>query len=345
MSVEISFDAIVTLLLFLVGVPVLVLQFMSPEIRNVLNVGKRIIRATGIYLIICILIIIIAIVVGENKATPQSWIPWVWVFLYTSLFCMVGISSFNILSKYGFRENLLRELTEKILIASSRTDKLNEENLRDLIEIGKQSNPGPDRGMVLDSMRLLVDNICKHDKYKGDSLENLIIGIVHILVTRPTVEDTSNYQTAAGILTTVLSSKANNGNETIFVDQFHAVNAMSTLGQTMLSQEDFSTEVDYILMDFEEALGLVVSLHPDLLSDVTQALLNMGSVAINHKRYLFAVAAFERMLTMIEVNKPVTAKPKAELLGLAAHFWSADGSNRDFIKMRIPRVSALVADE
>jgi hypothetical protein len=199
--------------------------------------------------------------------------------------------------------------------------------------------------MVLDSMRILVDNICKHDKYKGDSLENLIIGIVHILATRPTVEDTSNYQTAAGILTTVLSSKANNGNGAKFVDQFHAVNAMSTLGQTMLVQEDFSMEADYILMDFEEALGLVVSVHSELLPDVTQALLSMGSVAINHKRYLFAVATLERMLTLIESNKPVVFKPKAELLGLSAHFWVAGGSNRDFIKMRFPRISALVSDE
>lgn len=342
---NISFDVVASLLLFLVGVPVLVLQFMAPEIRNVLRVERRIIRVTVAYLGICIFIIALAIWIEEKWLSSSKENLWVWVAMYAALFLVVGFSAAMVLSKYGFRENILSELTNLILKDLPRTGKPNEERLRELIEIGKESNPGPDRAIILDSMRILVDTICKAERYRGDSLENLIIGIVHVLATRPTVEDTSNYQTAAGILTTVLSSKAKNGNGTVFVDQFHAVNAMSTLGQTMLAQDDFSTEVDYILMDFEEALGLVVSVHSDLLSDVTQALLSMGSVAINHRRYLFAVAAFERMLTLIESNKPVVPKPKAELLGLAAHFWVANGSNRDFVKMRIPRISELVNDE
>jgi len=345
MAKEISFDAIITLLLFLVGVPVLVLQFMSPEIRNVLKVERRIIRAAGFYLAICITIIIIAIVIGGNRTIPEGWIPWIWVFLYAFLFGTVGISSVRILSKFGFRENVLKELTRLILQDLPKTGKPNKENLRELIEIGKQSNPGPNREMILESMRVLVDAICKHEKYKGDSLEDLIIGIVHVLATRPTAEDTRNYQTAAGILTTILSTKISNGNEAKFVDQFHAVNAMSTLGQTMLAQKDFSAEADYILMDFEEALGLVVSVHPELLPDVTQALLTMGSVALYHERYLFAVATMERMLTLIEANQAVAVKPLAELLGLTAHFWTTGGSSKDFIEMRIPRISALFSGD
>ena len=338
---NISFDVVVSLLLFLVGVPVLVLQFMSPEIRTVLKVERRIIQVTAFYLFICLSIIIAAIWIEENWIGIEKDKLWVWVYMYAALFAVVGFSSATVLSKYGFRENVLKDLTRQIVKDLSRTGKPNEERLRELIEIGKQSGPGPDREMILESMNNLVTTICKHDNYRGDSLENLIIGIVHVLATRPTVEDTRNYQIAAGILTTVLSSKVHNGKEKKYVDQFHAVNAMSTLGQTMLAQEEFSAEADYILMDYEEALGLVVSVHPDLLSDVTQALLCMGSVALLHKRYLFAVATMERMLTLIESNQPVGSKPLAELLGLTAHFWCAGGSSKEFIKTRIERIKQL----
>ncbi|NJC96882.1 MAG: hypothetical protein C3F07_20860 [Anaerolineales bacterium] len=337
----ISFDVVVSLLLFLVGVPVLVLQFMSPEIRNVLKVERRIIRVTVLYLALCILIIIVAIFIEENLVDLDVNKPWVWVYMYAALFAVVGFSSVMVLSKYGFRENVIKKLTQEVIRGLARTGKPNEERLRELVEIGKQSDPGPDREMILESMNTLVTVICKHEKYRGDSLENLIIGIVHVLATRPTVEDTRNYQTAAGILTTVLSSKVQNGGEAKYVDQFHAVNAMSTLGQTMLAQDGFSTEADYILMDYEEALGLVVSVHPDLLPDVTQALLCMGSVALLHKRYLFAVATLERMLTLVEANIPVASKPLSDLLGLTAHFWAAAGSSKEFIDTRIERITRL----
>lgn len=342
MPTEISFDVIASLLLFLVGVPVLVLQFMSTEIRNVLKVEGKIIRAAIIYLAICIFVIVIAVWFAEYK---PEWKSWIWVSLYAILFAVVGISSISVLSKYGFRENVLKRLNRQILKDLSIAGKPNEEKLRELIEIGKQSEPGPDREMILELMRNLVDLICKNEKYCGDSLENLIIGIVHILATRPTAEDTRNYQAAAGILTTVLSSKIRNGNKAKFVDQFHAVNAMSTLGKTMLSQEAFSAEADYILMDYEEALGLVVSVYPELLPDVTQALLTMGSVALYHKRYLFAVATMERMLTLVEANQPVDNKPLVELFGLMAEFWAAGGGCKDLIEMRIPRLSGLVSGE
>jgi len=344
MPEEISFDVVASLLLFLVGVPVLILQFMSPEIRNVLRAEGKIIREAIVYLVICILIIVGAVWIAAYKVSPELR-PWIWVCLYAVLFLVVGIFSITILSKYGFRENVLKRLARQILNDLPKTGKPNKERLQELIEIGKQSSPGPDREMILELMRSLVDSICKSEKYYGDSLEDLIIGIVHILATRPTAEDTRNYETAAGILTTVLSSKMSSGTEAKFVDQFHAVNAMSTLGQAMLSQEAFSAEADYILMDYEEALGLVISVHPELLPDVTQALLAMGSVALYHKRYLFAVATMERMLTLVETNEPVTNKPLGELFGLTAHFWAAGGSSMDLIKMRIPRISELVSEE
>jgi hypothetical protein len=76
----------------------------------------------------------------------------------------VGISSITILSRYGFRENVLKRLAGQTLNDLPKTGKPNKERLQELIEIGKQSSPGPDREMILELMRSLVDSICKSEK-------------------------------------------------------------------------------------------------------------------------------------------------------------------------------------
>jgi hypothetical protein len=163
-----------------------------------------------------------------------------------------------------------------------------------------------------------------------------------MLTTRPTIEDAQNYQIAIWTLNIILSRKMDNGKNRKSVDQFHAVNALSTLAQVMLIQMSHSTEINYISIDFQEALGLVASLHSDLLPDVTQALLEMGSVALEHEHYLFAVATMERILNLIEGNLPVTPKAQAEMLGLVAHFWASGGSSKEFITNRLGRVKACI---
>ena len=331
----IQYDGIIALLLFLVGVPVLVLQFMSQEIRNVLEVEKKIFSEVSIYLAISFGIISLAILKSKENSTPI-----VWMTMFALLFFVVTFSAATVLSRYGFRENTIRRLTKKIILKNGR---LNNTDLQDLIEIGMQSSAGTNRGMVINALRFIVEETCTDPRYRGDSLENLITGIVHILTTSPTAEDLQNFETASDILTTILSSNAIERNDKQYIDQFHAVNALSALGQTMLAHTGFSAEADYIMMDFEEALGLVVMLHPELLPDVTQALLVMGSVALRNNRYLFAVAAMERMLTLVEANQPVSPKSQAEMLGLTAHFWTEKGSSRLFIESRLERISSLVS--
>ena len=158
-----------------------------------------------------------------------------------------------------------------------------------------------------------------------------------MLATRPVAEDVQNYQVAVSILTTILSAEKADRQCTL-IDQQHAVRALSALGETFLADINLSVGTDPILMDYEEALGLAVSHHPEMLTDVTQSLLEVGAVALDHGHYLFAVAAFQRLLTIVEDTPSSSDEARADLYGLTAHFWSSGMSSREFIQRRLARI-------
>jgi hypothetical protein len=81
-----------------------------------------------------------------------------------------------------------------------------------------------------------------------------------------------------------------------------------------------------------------------MLTDVTQSLLEVGAVALDHGHYLFAVASFQRLLTIVEDMPSRSDEALADLYGLAAHFWSSGISSREFVERRLSRIEACAND-
>jgi hypothetical protein len=161
-----------------------------------------------------------------------------------------------------------------------------------------------------------------------------------MLASRPAPEDIPNYQLAVSILITILSApKADT-----LIDQQHAVRALSALGQTLVTEIVVSVGTDHIIMDYVEALGLAVARHQSMLTDVTQSLLEVGSVALEHGHYLLAVASLERTLSIIEDHAQKPDEALADLLGLTAHFWTSGVSGKEFSQSRFQRIEACLRD-
>lgn len=336
-EVEIPFDGIITLLVFLVGIPALVLQFMAPDVRRVTMEKVTFPTEVRKWGVIALLIIIFFIIIAYIFTPFQQVI---WFVMFVLLVGIVAAATIQVQYRYGWREvvvtTLMRTVIEKLHKNSGHLDR---GALERLIEVGKQSDSGPDREVVLKAMRDLTTQTCFYKEYKGDALEILIDGLVKMLATRPTAEDIPNYQIAVGILTTILSA-GNADQENSLIDQQHAVRALSALGQTFL-EINLSVGTDHILMDYEEALGLAVSHHPAMLTDVTQSLLEVGAVALERQHFLFAVATFERLLSIIEENQS-SSEAVADLLGLTAHFWKAGDSSNDFAHRRLGRIKKII---
>lgn len=333
--IEIPFDGIITLLIFLIGIPALVLQFMAADVRRVIMKKITIPQEVVNWGFVAASVVVISIILAEFSNVSSDLI---WSLMFLSLLWIVGNATVQVQYKYGWREvvidSLKKSVIQKLYLSGGRLDT---DDLANLLEIGKQSEAGADREVVLKALLEITNQACSHDSYHGDALVSLIDGLVKMLSIRPLAEDMQNYQVAVDILTTVLSAGSVDRNSKL-IDQQHAVRALSALGQTFLSQIKLSISTDHIMIGYEEALGLAVSQQPAMLSDVTQSLLEVGSIALENKHYLFAVASLERLLSIIENNAQRSNDALADLLGLSAHFWTESISSKEIVRRRLHRI-------
>lgn len=328
---EIPFDAVITLLIFLVGIPALVLQFMAPDVRRVTMERITFPREVKNRLIFALVVVFICIGIAWGFPKIKDF---VFAIMLIVLFAIVAATTIQVQYRYGWRETVIATLKKNVLSRLDAEGRLDNDSLKRIIEIGKQSEAGPDREVVLNALDEVVARTRTHPTYDGDAFGVLVDGLVKMLVSQPTPEDIPNYQLAVSILISILSAPQ----VKTLIDQQHAVRALSALGQTLLTEIVVTVGTDHIMMDYEEALGLAVARHPTMQTDVTQSLLEVGSVALDHRHYLFAVAAFERLLTIVEENEP-SREAMDDLLGLFAHFWKDGTSSRDFAETRLERVN------
>jgi hypothetical protein len=331
---DIPFDAAITLLIFLVGIPALVLQFMAPDVRRVTMEKTSFPKEVLIRLVIAVSLMIASVLMAWGFPALKDFI---FTVMLVGLFVIVAATTIQVQYRYGWRESVIAALKKKVLLSLERKSRLDNEALQRIIEIGKQSEAGPDREVILEALDEIVGRARLHRVYDGDMLGSLVDGLVKMLVSQPAPEDTPNYQLAVRILIAILSAP----NVKTLIDQQHAVRALSALGQTLLTEIAVTVGTDHIMMDYEEALGLAVTRHPSMLTDVTQSLLEVGAVALKHKHYLFAVATLERLLTIVEEN-PASREALADLLGLLAHFWTDGQSSNEFAESRSGRMEICV---
>lgn len=332
---NVPFDATITLLIFLVGIPALVLQFMAPDVRRVTMDKVTFPREVTNRLIIALGVIFVSVLLAWRVFSDAEDL--IFFVMLVILFVIVATTTVQVQYRYGWRETIISDLKKQVVTGLKANGRLDNDALKRLIEVGKQSEAGPDREVVLEALSEVAAETRIHESYDGDTLELLIDGLVKMLVSQPAPEDTPNFQLAVSILISILSApKAGT-----LIDQQHAVRALSALGQTLLTEIAVTVGTGHIMMDYEEALGLAVERHPTMLTDVTQSLLEVGSVALEHRHYLFAVAALERLLTVVEENSPST-EAFADLLGLLSHFWTDGESSKEFARSRADRVNQCV---
>ncbi len=357
---EIPFDGIITLFVFLIGLPALVVQFMPAEVRSIVFdkgklIPRRLILAIASFLLVVTFSSVWTLCIEKYTwvgfSSTQTW-SIVWFFTFAFLITDVSLTAFWFQNTYGRRENVINSLKDRSLREFSHRERSNVGALRQLIEIGKQSTPGSDRELILNALKEIAAVTCNRPGYRGESLAVLIDGVVGMLSINPDSEDLLNYKTAVEILEIILRARPSDEESGSLRDQHHSVRALSALGQTAISQIKIRTGIDYILVGYEEALGLAVYRHPKMLSDISQAFLEVGAIALTAGQFLFAVAAMERLIVIAEeppgaasINNSTNRLPfeaTSDMLGLAAHFWSNSEGSREYIQKRLMTITNCV---
>jgi hypothetical protein len=367
---DVPYDALATLLVFLIGVPALIIQSMDPEIRRaVMKKPVELALRAGLPFLLAITIVIAATVnVGLTSSSPSasapssltppaatqittgnlgpitssasglSWMP------VLGLLLVLTIVAFAIsIAYYGQRDRIVANLKQQVTRGPKRQARLNEKALATLIELGEQSAPGEDKELVLQALNELVFQVCKDPAYQGDSLETLITRLTDILICNAESGDSKNFRTAAGILQGVVMIPAAPNQRP--VDLLHAVRSISTLSRLALTYIEHALERENILLNCVETLGRAANRYSEATTDVSQALFEIGIAAMEKKQVLVATAALNKLFTLVEANQPASGELVADTLGLASHFWAAGETARDYVEEKLNAAKSELADK
>ena len=339
---QIPFDGILTLLVFLVGIPAIILQLISvAERRAVINKQgldvQNFLRRALIIVIIGLGFQFLFLFVLDQSPTviKNSVEQFVWLCIFGFLFRLVWQVSNQIPEQYGRRERIIKKLTQDILAESKTKGRIAGATFDDLANLGKQCDPGHEREMVVDAFKELVQASLKKPDYKGDSFEDLIDELVHILASNPEPKDLENYNLAIKVLSEILPGKGD-------LDRQRAVHAISKLGRSLIIHFD-SVERDNIILDYVDSLEFAL-IEKTMLTEVSQALFEIGICAVEENQDFMVVAALDKMTSLAESNPPLPNEFVADMLGLLAHFWAKDGSRREFAETKFCEVEKFLPD-
>jgi hypothetical protein len=331
---EIPFDALLTVLIFLVGIPALILQLISPTERHAaLKKGRLDVRsflkkallfiAGGILL----QLLLFFLRVGDDD-TQQLLRQLAWVILFSLLFALALDIAQKIPEQYGRREKIVEALTRDVLSELPKRQRLNVsgETFRDLANLGKHCDAGQEREMVVSALVEIASAVLADSRYVGDSFETLIEELVHMLAFNPETKDLYNYRTAVDILSAILA--AGHSGETDD-DRRRAAHAISHLARTLIINFN-SVERDNVILAYVDSLEFAL-FKPNMFTEVSQALFEIGISAAEADHDFVAVAALDKLTSLAGRHPiPLPVEFVADMFGLLAHYWGMDGSRKEY---------------
>jgi hypothetical protein len=337
---DIPFDALLTLLIFLVGIPALILQLISATERRVVNKGGRL--DVGSFLIKALLIIVAGLALQFlfllflQKRVPEDVRPLVgqiiWLLVFAALFYLAWIISQQIPKQYGRREEIIKTLRKDVLSELKKRKRLNVsgETFEDLVNLGKHCEAGQEREMVLRAFMEIVNAVLADTRYNGDSLEMLIEELTHILAFNPESKDLYNYRMAVDIFSTILAYREP---VTSADDKRRCIHAVSHLSRTLILNFK-SAERDNVILACLSSFDFVLS-NANLLTEISQAMFEMGICALEAGHDFIAVAVLDKIISLAErQSPPLPIEFVADLFGLLADYWAKGGSRRDYARRK-----------
>lgn len=341
---EIPFDGILTLLIFLVGIPALVLQLISAAERraamkkDALDVRSSLLIALAVIIVGLIAQFLLSLFLYRSADTNKKLLEQlIWLGIFIPLIILVLGVAKRIPEQYGRREKIIDKLTQDVLRESEGKGRIGGGTFNDLANLGKQCDPGQEREMVVNAFKELAKATYVHPQYQGDSFEGLIDELVHVLASNPEPKDLVNYDTAIKILSAILSADNHFGADH---DKQRAVHAISKLGRTLIIHFD-SVERDNIILDYIDSLEFALT-KKAMLIEVSQALFEIGICAIEEQQDFMVVAALDKMTSLAEGYPPLPREFVADMLGLLAHFWARDGSRKEFANTKLCEVEKFL---
>jgi len=330
---HIPFDPVITIVVFLIGVPALVFQFMPSDVRRVVfdkERKKNLIQYLGFPLILASLLIIVGIVtefIFTNEHDSIHDVKWIIIIIVLSI--ITGWIGIFVPLRFGRREMVIKSIKKEAIKSFQKKYRLKDKPIVDLVDLGMSAEVAQEQRLALEAIHEIMRHVVNHSTYNGDSLETPILKLIEIVTLNSDVRSVSNLKLVAEILQNVVLEKKQVEYTT---DLQNAIKVVSILGEVALTQFEQSLEVDNVILSCVQTLDLIASGYPPLITNVSQALFEIGSLAIKYQREFVGIAALNKIINLLNSTSDPESELVADTIGLIAHFWMVKGSQREFSK-------------
>ena len=321
--VEIPLDAIVSLLMFLVGAPALVFQLATSEIREVITQHNTHIPTR--YLLPALsgfAIFLIAYLV--SAIWPQPWVSGpLWHVVIVTLLALSLLTVITVFPLMG-KKRIINELVDKAEKGSNGQVEYGEAELDNLILLGKESRGGEEKGWCIAGLDRLAQKALASKAYGGCQLESLVNALCAILLEGTMPSTPENFRSGTALLRRIVHAYYLGKSHPDFADADlgHAIRALSLLGQEALHLQQQGTA--------PVCLGVLGTCLDEANPAISQALREIGMQAIEQNQIAVAMESLGKLDEMLFSGDHLPAEREIlyDLIGLLAKFWEHGESGK-----------------
>lgn len=325
-----SADAVFGLLLYLIGIPTIVTQFVPEDVVYVTASHKStlFIRKFLVPIAIGVLIWIL------------SWIfPLIFTSLVTStvapnivlllLLAVVAYETFVAIPTLS-REAVVSRITKRIIARLQSEKILDEDDISDLVFIGTASQPGDQKNISLKAISVITKTVLSLPNYEGCQMEGIINAIRSIVIEGKDIGTPENFYMAFDILRQIIDKYY----KTI---KIHPTLSDSDLAQTYkllseMGQVALGFPVDGVSFTSISTIGSYDTLNPA----ASQRLSEIGAAATKKDRMGVAMNALHKLEFAINNSeKPVEDEILYDYVGMLGAFWCHGESAQKQVKQNL----------
>jgi hypothetical protein len=337
-------DAIVTLMLFLIGAPAVVYQVASNDVREIfMRWGVRRMLMVGHPAFIGGVLIFSVYLITFNMETDQSKI-W-WDFLIFLLIIGAGYAAVFAIHQTG-KQNMSKGLTRKLLKKHNPKARFTKSELSDLHLLGQESKGSEEKDWIIEALQKLTQHTVDSPHYDGTQLEALINVLRSILLDGNSPSTPENYHNAVHLLHTIVWKYiriSEDQPELVQADLGHAIITLKDFGKVAIGFPVAGVTKECLDI-LEDICGIPNSGIDEIQDDdigmpnprASQAIREIGVVALREESNAVAMQALTQLQYMSEDalellsrnfdNRHALNEVLYDYIGLLAYFW-VDGES------------------
>jgi len=336
---------VISLLVFALGIPTLILQFAVPEeLRTVSSRRlKWLRRISGVVSLIAASAALLFVwyihpcSLPLDVIVPDSYTQYhVWPSVLVTVVVVVILVVWFFQTEEYRRDVVIRSLQKRCVRSIRSRGILAERFLSDLIYLGQQGNAGREKHQVLKAFDELAALLQDRPQYVGDGLADLVYGIETTMMGGEKTGELGNFLQAAGVLERIIL-RLQKPEFSAAPDTAIVLWTLERLGVASLDLGPERAALAILQVVASAAEG-----QDEARQFASERLFGIGRSALTDgQHFLVAVAALSKLEALAERRTPLRGEVAADLLGLLAHFWASGRTARRHAKSVLERMEEL----